>query len=156
MAEFAYNNAKYANTGYTFFELNCEYHIPVSHKKNVDPFSWSKAANELTEELRNPMAACKEKLQDTQKLQKRAHNKGTKPKSYAPSEKVWLNDKYIKTKRNRKLKAKFFEPFRVLHPMSSQTYKLELPKRWRIHNVFHLCLLEQNITKKRQIDEKIV
>ena len=65
-----------------------------------------------------------------------------------------MNNKYIKTKCNRKLKAKFFGPFRVLHPVGSQAYKLELPKRWRIHNVFHLSLLEQETTKKGRVDEK--
>ena len=52
MAEFAYNNAKYASTGYTPFELNCGYYPRVSYKENVDPHSRSKAADELTEELR--------------------------------------------------------------------------------------------------------
>ena len=154
MAEFAYNNAKHASTGYTPFELNCRYHPRVSYKEDVDPRSRSKAADELTEELRTLMAACRENLQHAQELQKRAHDKGTKPRSYAPGEKVWLNSKYIKTKRNWKLEAKFFVPFRVLHPVGSQAYKLELPKQWRIHDVFYVSLLEQDTTKKGRVDEK--
>ena len=39
--------------------------------------------------------------------------------------------------------------------MGSEVYKLELPKRWRIHDVFHMFLLEQNSTKKARVDEKI-
>ena len=38
--------------------------------------------------------------------------------------------------------------------MGSQAYKLELPKRWRIHDVFHVSLLEQDTTKKGRVDEK--
>ena len=38
--------------------------------------------------------------------------------------------------------------------MGSQVYKLELPKQWRIHNVFHVCLVGQNITRKGWVDEK--
>ncbi len=64
-----------------------------------------------------------------------------------------MNSKYIKTKRNRKLEAKFFGPFRVLHPVGKQAYKLELPKNWRIYDVFHVSLLEQDITKKGRVDE---
>ncbi len=64
-----------------------------------------------------------------------------------------MNSKYIKTKRNRKLEAKFFEPFRVLHPVRKQAYKLELPKKWRMHNVFHVSLLEQDTTRKGRVDE---
>ena len=115
--------------GYTSFELNCGYHLRVSDKEDVDPHSRFKAADELIEELRNLMAACIENLQHAQELQKRAHDKETKPRSYALGKKVWLNSKYIKTKRNRKLEAKFFGPFRILHPVGNQAYKLKLPKR---------------------------
>ena len=65
-------------------------------------------------------------LYHAQELQKRSHNKGVKPKSYVFDDKVWLNSKYIKTKRNQKLEAKFFGPFRLLHLFEKQVYKLEL------------------------------
>ena len=102
------------------------------------------------------MAACRENLEHTQELQKRAYDKETKPRSYAPGKMVWLNNKYIKTKRNRKLEAKFIGPFRVLHLVGSQAYKLELPKQWRIHDVFYVSLLEQDTIRKGRVDEKTV
>ena len=92
-------------------------------------------------------------LLHAQDFQKRAHDKRVKPWSYAPGEKVWLNSKQIKTKWNRKLEAKFFRPFRVLYPVRKQAYKLELPKNWKIHNVFHVSLLEQNTTRKVQMNK---
>ncbi len=115
IAEFAYNNAKNASTGHTPFELNCGYHLRVSFEENVNPRSKSRSANELAEELRELMEVCCQNLLHAQKLQKRAHDKGVKSRSYAPGEKVWLNSKYIKTKRNKKLESKFFGPFRVLY-----------------------------------------
>ena len=42
----------------------------------------------------------------------------------------------------------------MLHPISKQVYKLKLPKKWRIHNAFYISLLKQNITKKRQVNNK--
>ena len=57
------------------------------------------------------MTVCRKNLYHTQELQKQAYNKGVKPRNYASSDKVWLNSKYIKTKRNCKLEAKFFSPF---------------------------------------------
>lgn len=39
----------------------------------------------------------------------------------------------------------------MLYPIRKQVYNLELLARWRIHNVFHVLLLEQNIIRKRQI-----
>ncbi len=74
-----------------------------------------------------------------------------KPRSYAPDEKVWLNSKYIKIKQNCKLKTKFFGSFRVLHLVRKQAYKLELPKKWKIHNVFHVSLLEQDTIRKERV-----
>ena len=44
-------------------------------------------------------------------LQKQVHNKSVKPRSYALDDKVWLNSKYLKTKQNQKMEAKFFQQF---------------------------------------------
>ena len=153
MAEFAYNNAEIVSTGHTPFELNCGYHLCVSFEKDTNSCSQSKTADKLLAKLQKLMTVCRENLHHAQELQKWAHNKGVKPKSYAPGDKVWLNSKYIKTKQNRKLEAKFFGPFRVLHPVGKQAYKLELPKKWRIHNVFHVSLLEQDTTRKEQVEK---
>ena len=115
MARFAYNNTKNSNTDQTPFELNCGYHPRMLYKDNSKLQSQSKSADKLLVELRELIIVCQENLYYAQKFQKRAQNKGVKPKNYALSDKVWLNNKYIKTKRNRKLKAKFCEPFRMLH-----------------------------------------
>ena len=153
MAEFTYNNAKNASTSHTPFELNCGYHPCISFKEDTNPCSRSKTADELLAELRELMTVCRKILHHAQEFQKRANDKGIKPKNYAPGDKVWLNSKYIKTKRNRKLEAKIFGPFRVLHPVGKQAYKLELPKKWRIHNVFHVSLLEQDTTRKERVEK---
>ena len=111
MAEFAYNNAKNANIGHTPFKLNCGYYPCISFKENTDCRPRLKIANKLLAELRELMTVCQENLHPAQELQKQPHDKGVKPRSYAPDNKIWLNSKYIKTKQNRKLEAKFFEPF---------------------------------------------
>ncbi len=129
MAEFAYNNVKNTSTGHTPFKLNYDYHPHAFYEKDVDLCSPSKLANKRATELKQLIIICKENLHHTQELQNQDQNKYAKPRNYAPSEKVWLNSKYIKTKQNRKLEAKFFEPFRVLHLVRKQAYKLELPKK---------------------------
>ena len=58
MAEFAYNNAKNASTGFTPFELNCGYHPQIFYKENLDPRLQSKITGKLSFELRNLMATC--------------------------------------------------------------------------------------------------
>ena len=129
MAEFAYNNAKNASTGYTPFELNCGYHLCVSYEEDLDPHLKSRTAEKLSFELRKLMTVCQQNLHHAQKLQKQGHNKKVKPQSYAPGEKVWLNNKYLKTMWNCKLEAKFLGPFQVLHLVGKPTYKLKLPKK---------------------------
>ena len=154
MAKFAYNNAKNVCTGYTPFELNGDFHPRVSYQEDVNPRSKSKTTDQLGTELDTLMSMCRENLQHAQELQKRYHNKHAKPRSYALDDKVWLNSQYIKTKQNRRLEFKFFRPFRVLHPVENQAYKLELPKRQRIHNIIHVSLLEKVTTRKRRVEKK--
>ena len=57
---------------------------------------------------------------------KKAYDKKTKSCSYILSLKIWLNSKYIKTKKNKKLVNKFFKLFQVLYIIEKQAYKLEL------------------------------
>ncbi len=154
MVEFAYKNAKNASTGHTPFEHNCGYYPRVSFEKNVNPRLRSCSANELVKELRELIEVCCQNLLHAQELQKRAYDKGVKSRSYTPGEKVWLNSKYIKTKKNKKLESKFFEPFRVLHIVGKQAYTLELPTKWKIHDVFHVSLLVQDTTRKGRVDSK--
>ena len=129
MAEFAYNNIKNTSTGYTHFNFNCRYHPRISYEENLDPRSKSRTAEELSSKLRELIIICKQNLYHAQELQKQGHNKGVKPQSYTPDKKVWLSSKYLKTKRNCKLEAKFLGLFWVLHLVSKQAYKLKLLKK---------------------------
>ena len=153
MAEFVYNNAKNASTGFKPFELNCGYHLRVSYEEDFDPRSKSRTVEELSSKLRVSMTVCQQNLRHAQELQKQAHDKGVKPQSYVPGDMIWLSSKHLKTKRNCKLKAKFLGLFRVLHPVGKQAYKLKLPKKWRIHDVFHVSLLEQDTTIKERVND---
>lgn len=57
------------------------------------------------------MMVCCKNFYHAQNLQKKIHDKNVKSRNYALSNKILFNNKYIKIKRNQKLKAKFFEPF---------------------------------------------
>ena len=115
MGEFAYNNSKNASTGHTPYRLNCGYHPYISFENKCNARSRSSSAKGLATELRELINIYYQNLLHAQDLQKQVHDKGVKLQNYALSKKVWLNSKYIKTKKNQKLKAKFFGPFRVFH-----------------------------------------
>ena len=42
----------------------------------------------------------------------------------------------------------------MLYSVGKQAYKLELPKKWRIYDVFHLSLLEQDTTRTGRVHEE--
>ena len=63
IAEFAYNNAKNANTGHTSFELNCGYYPRTFYKEDINSRSLSKLVDKLITKLRELIALCKENLQ---------------------------------------------------------------------------------------------
>lgn len=88
-----------------------------------------------------------------QRTSKASSRQGCDALELRPGKKVRLNSKYVKTKQNRKLKAKFFDPVRVLRPVGKQAYKLELPKKLRIHYVSYVSLPEQDITRKGWVEE---
>ena len=68
------------------------------YKEEVNLYFKSKSVEKLSAGLRELIIAFLKNLCYAQELQKRAYNTGFKPKSYVPSEKIWLNSKYIKTK----------------------------------------------------------
>ncbi len=155
MAKFMYNNIKNASIGHTSFKLNYGYYLKVSFKEDVDPCSRSRSIIELVEELKELKEVCCQNLLHTQELQKTAHNKAVMSRSYVSGEKVWLNSKYIKMKRNKKLEIKFFGLFQVLHTVEKQAYKLELSTKWKIYNVSYISLLKQDITRNKQVDNAL-
>lgn len=102
------------------------------------------------------MNICCENVWQTQKLYKKWQNKYVKLKSYAPEEKVWLNNKYIKIKQNRKLKAKFFNLFQVLFLVKKSSIQIRITKKKKNTQYFYILLLEQETIRKEQVDKNTI
>ena len=83
-------------------------------------------------------------LEDTRATMSKYYDKGKQEHpAYEIGNLVMLNAKYIRTKRpTKKLAPKLYGPFRILEKIGSRSFRLELQTRWRIHNVFHVSLLE--------------
>ena len=63
-------------------------------------------------------------------------------KPFKEGEKVWLDSKNLRIPyQSRKLAPKREGPFKIKKILGPVTYQLELPKQWKIHSVFHACLL---------------
>ena len=74
-----------------------------------------------------------------------------KPPAYQVGDLVMLSGRNIKTRRpTKKLDHKNHGPFQVEKIVSSLAVRLTLPRNWRIHNVFHVSLLEPYRTSKHR------
>ena len=148
MVEFAYNNSKHAFTDISPFEIMLGYSLRMFFEKTWDKKVKFKSAKEHAEHLIELLRVLKDNLLVAQQQQTMYKNERTKSMSYNVENYVNLNGKNIKIKRNKKLKWKFFESFQILETIENQAYRLDLFKRWRIHDVFHVSLLEKFNAKK--------
>jgi len=73
----------------------------------------------------------------------RMKKKGSKSfKPYKEGDQVWIEGTNLKTLYpTAKLGPKRYGPFKVLKQMSAAVYRVEIPKHWKIHNVFHANLI---------------
>ena len=151
IAKFAYNNSKNASIDFSLFEVMIDYFSRITFEKPFDSRVKSIFVKTHAKHLNNLIKMCKKVLLTTQKHQKTFVDKHSKFIQFAIKDYVWLRGKNIKTKRNRKLKWKTFEFFEILKKHNNQIYKLNLFKRWRIHNVFHVSLLKSFKKKKKTL-----
>ena len=65
-----------------------------------------------------------------------------KTKPFKVNDKVWLESRNLKIPyQSRKLAPKREGPFTIKEVLGPVTYRLTLPRQWKIHNVFHAALL---------------
>jgi hypothetical protein len=63
-------------------------------------------------------------------------------KPFKVNDEVWLESKNLRIPyQSRKLAPKREGPFLIEEVLGPVTYRLTLPSQWKIHNVFHACLL---------------
>ena len=141
-AEFAYNNARSTSTGMSPFYANYGYH-PAAH-------------NPPDEVARNPQSllmahwmtriyneACATLKEAKARMKRYADRTRTEPPTYKEGQLVMLDARNIKTKRpTKKLDRKLLGPFNIAKVVSPSALQLTLPSRWRIHDTFHVSLIE--------------
>jgi len=73
------------------------------------------------------------------------------PPAYQVGDLVMLNGRNIKTRRpSRKMDHKNHGPFQIEKVISPLAVQLTLPRKWKIHNVFHVSLLEPYRTSEHR------
>jgi len=142
-AEFAYNNSITTATGLSPFYANYGFHPTATNPAAVNgPLNpASKVYAHWMYTIHESAAKALLRAQERMKHYADQHRKDIPV--YQTGDLVMLNGKNIQTRRpSRKLDHKNHGPFQVEKIVSPLAVKLTLPRKWKIHNVFHVSLLE--------------
>lgn len=143
-AEFACNNAVNATTGCSPFQALLGY-SPDFRQRFEGEASMEEvpAASARVEKLEKLRQSLKEHWRNATDAMVKQYNQNHKPLTFQKGALVGLSTKNLKLKGSRKLTPRFIGPFRISEVIGSQAYRLSLPEQYdRIHNVFHVSLLE--------------
>jgi hypothetical protein len=149
MAEFAYNNSVTTATGISPFYANYGFRPSATFPGATSPLNpastvyahWMSAVHE--EAVRALV-----KAQERMRRYTDPHRKETP--EYQVGDLVMLNGRNIHTRRPcRKLDHKNHGPFQIEKVVSPLAVKLTLPRKWKIHDVFHVSLIEPYRTGNR-------
>jgi hypothetical protein len=138
-AEFAHNSWPSATMKKSPFDLIMGYTPKVE---------WVEGPNHLPavtmrlSELDNIRNSALEQIARAQKVMKMQNPGNKRFQPYKEGDQVWLEGTNLKTLYPMaKLGPKRYGPFKVVKQLSEADYQLEIPRQWKIHNVFHANLL---------------
>jgi hypothetical protein len=142
LAEYAYNNSVTTGTGLSPFYANYGYH-PRTNWPTKEEVK-NPASEVYVHYVKSVHELCKEGLEKARKRMARYYDLHVKEApAYKVGDLVMINGKNISTRRpSKKFDHKLHGPFKIVKCLSRSAVRIELPKRWRIHNVFHVSLLE--------------
>jgi transposase InsO family protein len=135
-AEFVYNNRPHAERQQSPFELmygTAPKAIPDSYYQ--EPVNTEDRLRRLKQWREDALIAhryAQEKMKNRIKATYQPFKEG---------QKVWLEGRNLKLDYNKKITTKREGPFKILNALGPVTYRLQLPDKWKIHDVFHASLL---------------
>jgi hypothetical protein len=146
-AEFSYNNTEHSSLKCSPFFANYGYNpsLDVNVKENGESIApsaqeWARHIQKVHQELGVILESAKERMKFF------ADKKRQPAPIYKIGDMVWLRRKNITTARNiNKLDFRHLGPFPITRVINKVAYEIKLPVNMRIHNVFHVSLLEQYI-----------
>jgi hypothetical protein len=124
---------------YLWYGQHPQFHAESAREEKVPQ------AEELANNIKIAMEEAKAMILLAQERQKRQADTFRKESpNLEIGDKVWLKRENIKTTRpTDKLNYRYLGPYPILKKIGKMAYKLKLPEKWRIHNVFHINRLEK-------------
>ena len=150
MAEFAYNNSTTTGNGMSPFYANYGFHPVAGGPALSEPLNpastayghWMRA---IHDEARIGLEEARERMRRYTNPERK------EPPAYQMGDLVMLNGRNIKTRRpSRKLDHRHHGPFQIEKIISPLAVRLTLPRKWKVHNVFHVSLLEPYRTSEHR------
>ena len=144
MAEFTYNNSVTTGNGVSPFYANYGFHPRTLDPPNEDDEPVKPASTIYAHWIMMIHDDAQKGLLAAQERMRRYTDPSRKPPpAYQVGDLVMLSGCNIKTRRpSRKMDQKNHGPFQVEKIVSPLAVRLTLPRKWKIHNISHVSLLE--------------
>lgn len=165
LVEFAINSSHHDSLAFVNEKGQLQKFTPFQLNYGRDPNSPLKAlvsgirkdrsrasrVQQFMQELQEAHVQAKKCLQSAQARQKMYADNSRRPVQYQLGQHVLLNTKNISLKMigSPKFLPKYIGPFKVTEKINEVAYRLDLPPTLRIHNVFHVSLLEEYRTREQ-------
>jgi len=142
MAEFTYNNSTTTCNSMSPFYANNGFHPAAMDPASTEPLN--PASQVYAQWMHAVHDKSRKGLEDAQERMRRYTDQVQKePPAYQVGDLVMLSGHNIKTRRpSKKLDHKNHGPFQIEKVVSPLAVHLTLPRKCKIHNVFHISLLK--------------
>jgi len=150
IAEFAYNNSVTMENGMSPFYANYGVHLVTMNLATTRPLN---QASTIYAHWMHTMhdESCKGLEAAQERMRRYPDPDHKEPPAYQVGDLVILSGCNIKTRcPSRKLDRKNHGPFQIEKIVSPLTVRLTLPRKWKIHNIFHVSLLEPYRTSEHR------
>jgi hypothetical protein len=143
LAEFSYNNTIHTSTNTSPFHATYGFHPHFDNLQLTHQIATPSSSSERIELIQANLEELRKQLAAAQDTYASFANEKRKHHEYNVGDQVWLLATNIRTNRpSKKLDHKRLGPFKIVERIGKLAYRLDLPSTMKIHNVFHISLLE--------------